>query len=304
VFDDLEALFFENVLPAYREFLRSIRTGAAGHSNDLRLAVNAAAALYHFREHVPSSLRKTRQALAAACPEYDLVGDIANAAKHKHVSRGSPQISSAEDIYELVVVTEYRDEHGPYRHAEKNVMVRLVNGSVRDVEGVLTAAYNMWIRELRAFGLLNGLQQAAPDVRPIPTREASSGAARLDLGIQRGVRFRAQFAFRRYNYGTGIAEPVDLSGYTGEFGVYSLAYTLDVVMRHDETGREIRLSIDLSSEQSLQYAALRTDDERQQFLSRIATDSDSVRSFMTSGPTDESPSEHGLKKGRTYPRTD
>ena len=59
MFDNLEALFVENVLAAYNEFSRSLHTDTSGRGNDIRLGINAAVALYHLREHFPTTLRKT-----------------------------------------------------------------------------------------------------------------------------------------------------------------------------------------------------------------------------------------------------
>src|SRR5437899_872107 len=103
MFDDVEALFVEHVVPAYRAFIESVSSGPAGSSKDLRLAVNAATALHHFREHVPTATQKTRGTVAALCPDYDLLGDIVDATKHHTLTRKSqPLIRSANDVYEEI----------------------------------------------------------------------------------------------------------------------------------------------------------------------------------------------------------
>ena len=61
----------------------------AGMNTDLRLAINAAGALYHFREHLPAGQRPTRSALVAVCPDYALAGDIITAAKHDKLTKGT-----------------------------------------------------------------------------------------------------------------------------------------------------------------------------------------------------------------------
>ena len=42
MFDDLEAQFFENVLPAYNSFVESLKSDTAGLNGDLRLGKDAA----------------------------------------------------------------------------------------------------------------------------------------------------------------------------------------------------------------------------------------------------------------------
>lgn len=164
MFDGLEALFLENALTAYNEFSKSIKSDQFGQSSDLRLAMNAATALYHFREHVPPASRETRSALASSCPDYDLLGDIVNAGKHSEVTRGTPRVKSAADIQEVIVMTEYEDADGPYQHERKTVEVELVDGSTRELQDILRAVLDMWIAELKAIGFLTGLQPAATPV--------------------------------------------------------------------------------------------------------------------------------------------
>jgi hypothetical protein len=176
MFDNLEALFLENVLTAYNEFSTSIKSDTYGQSNDLRLAMNAATALYHFREHLPVANRKDRSALASICLDYDLLGDVVNAGKHRQVTRGTPRVTSDEDIQEVIVMTEHEDADGPYQHERKTVEVKLFDGSTRELKGILSAVLDMWIAELKAMGLLTRLQAApAPVASSIPPRQTPSG---------------------------------------------------------------------------------------------------------------------------------
>ncbi len=88
MFDDVAALFHENVIVAYQEYIRARTSRVAGRSQDLRLALSAAAALYHFREHLPKNLRRSRVELEKACADYGLLGDIVNASKHGELTHG------------------------------------------------------------------------------------------------------------------------------------------------------------------------------------------------------------------------
>ncbi|GAF98811.1 unnamed protein product, partial [marine sediment metagenome] len=144
MFDDLVAYFYENVVASYNAFSGALKNNVSGMSKDLRAAINSATALYHFREHIPRIHQKTRKELAKKCPDYDLLGDIVNAAKHRALTRGNPQVSSANDIFEQVVFTKYRDEEGEYFSSEKTVLVKLKDNSDRNMQEILTNVLTMW----------------------------------------------------------------------------------------------------------------------------------------------------------------
>jgi hypothetical protein len=162
MFDDPEALFYDNVLASYQAFIESLESDPYGQHHDTRLALNAATALYHFREHVTATIPKGRKALSQVCPDYDLLGDIVNASKHGTLTKGTPQITAADAVFEVIALTEYRDADGPYWHATKGVKASLASGIACDLRNVLTNVLNMWISELQAVGLLSGVSLIIP----------------------------------------------------------------------------------------------------------------------------------------------
>jgi hypothetical protein len=82
MFDDLEAQCFEDVLRAYHAFIESLKSDVAGQSRDLRLAKNAALALFHLREHAPWAKGRSWPVFLSACPEYVVLQDVVNVFKH------------------------------------------------------------------------------------------------------------------------------------------------------------------------------------------------------------------------------
>ena len=123
MFDDVAGLFHENVMVAYQDYITARTSRVAGRSKDLRLALTAAAALFHFREHLPKKVRRSRAELEKACGDYGLLGDIVNASKHGELTRGSPRIRNATDVQEMVVLNEYTDDQGTYCDSEKIISV-------------------------------------------------------------------------------------------------------------------------------------------------------------------------------------
>ena len=114
MFDDLHAYFHENVLDTYANYLKTRKSGKSGKSHDLKSAINIATILYHLREQIPEKQRINYDELALHCPDYKLLGNIVNATKHKKINKHNPQISSAENIYEQIVRTEYEDKKGKF----------------------------------------------------------------------------------------------------------------------------------------------------------------------------------------------
>jgi len=187
MFDDLAAFFYENVVAAFTDYSKIKRDDPCGRSKDLRAALTAATALYHLREHIPGQYRKSRSDVAKLCPDYDLLGDVVNAAKHDELTLGEPQINSAEDIYEATVVTRYQDQDGEYSDAQKMVMVKLKDGSERDLFEVLTNVMNFWGRELTRYGVIKGFD---PFVAPgaAGSRFVKRGDAKKRLRHRNGPR--------------------------------------------------------------------------------------------------------------------
>jgi hypothetical protein len=143
----LYAFFYETVVCRYAEYKTIRKERKAGTRVDGKAAIDAATAAYHFREHLPNPLHRTKTAIAAICPDYLLLGDVVDAAKHKILTRKQPppQIISADSIREQVVFTGYEDEGGEYKDASKSIEITLKDGSRRELFDVLTNVVNMWI---------------------------------------------------------------------------------------------------------------------------------------------------------------
>jgi len=266
MFDDLAAFFYENVVAAFTDYSTIKRDDPYGQSKDLRAAIIAATALYHLREHVPARYRKSRSEIAKLCPDYDLLGDVVNAAKHDHLTQGEPQINSAEDIYEMTVVTRYEDQDGEYSDAQKMVMVKLNDGSERDLFEVLTSVINFWGHELARLGVIKGFNSftvpEAPGSRFIQRADAKK---RLDTQILRGLRFKHQMKLQKYDTNKGASAPIDLTGAKLHYRIYKPSYSLDVMLKN-QNGEELKATFDLTEEESLKWHGLDTEEQRRESL--------------------------------------
>jgi hypothetical protein len=59
VFDDLASLFYHNVVSAHDHYATIRDENTSGRNRHTRAALEAATALYHFREHLPPQYAKT-----------------------------------------------------------------------------------------------------------------------------------------------------------------------------------------------------------------------------------------------------
>jgi hypothetical protein len=272
MFDDLAVFFYENAVAAFTDYSKIKRDGSYGRSKDVRTAIDAATALYHLREHIPAQYRKSRSGVAKLCPNYDLLGDVVNAAKHDDLTHGGPQINSAEDIYEMTVITRYEDQEGEYSDAEKMVMVTLKDGSERDLLEVLTNVMNFWGGELESYGVIKGFKAF-----PLPKPPGSSFIKRadaktqLDVEMTRGLRFKHRMKLQKYDATKGKSAPIDLTGANLRYRIYRPSYSLDVVLKNQD-GKEIKATFDLTEEESLKWHSLKSEEERREFRRTVIED--------------------------------
>ncbi len=271
MFDDLKAYFYENVLAAYNRYAEVKADGSSGASRDLHAAINAAYSLYHLREHIPSQWRKSRKELTQLCPDYDVLGDVVNAAKHKTLTRGDPLVVSAEDIFEEVIITKYTDELGDFSDTEKKVLVRLRNGSIRDIAEIFVNVLNMWFGELYAIGVLSVRQTVPRKPNDITIKKNRREATPSNLEITAGIRFRQAFKFQKYDDETGRIEPLDLSqAQSILFTVRQPRYELEVALQNAVTGETISRTVQLTQDQSREFSQLTLEIDKVRFVAKIA----------------------------------
>lgn len=274
MFDDIAAYFYENVVRSFNEYNRTKTSGVAGGSNDIRTAMAAASALFHLRDHLPQSFDLSRTKAERLCAEYGVLADIANTSKHRALDaptpHGAPLLKSAADLKEQIVITDYCDQEGAYKHVEKRVIAELTDGTTRDVLEILTNVMNFWQTYLHDKGVI-----AKPHIYDVgsaeqPKSRAEANDGQLDLEIIPGVRFAATMLLRKYNYATGKHEPIDLTGCEAQFTISKpQPYQFDLSLTHEPSGTTLKRTAKLTDDENYAFASLRTDEERQTYLSRL-----------------------------------
>jgi hypothetical protein len=275
VFDDLAGLFYESVGAAYSVYAESRDNAKAGRNNLLRTAIEVATALFHFREHLPAQLARTRAQTVFECPDYRLIADVTNVAKHKSLTRntseGAPLVSSAEDIHELIVITQYEDEAGGYSDVRVQVVVNCDDGLTRNLDSAIVSVLNYWGGILSASGTVAYVPRK-PMEEPGSRFIARTDAKSIDFEIIKGLRFASHMQLRKFNANEGRSDPVDLTGSDISFNIYAPSYVFDVIVTPTAGGPSFTCSLELTKEQSLAFHGLKTDSERTDFLKALTNE--------------------------------
>jgi len=274
MFDDLAALFEESALAAYLDYRDRSRSGVAGRSRDLRSAIEAASALFHFREHLPGTGALSRTETERRCPEYALLGDVSNAAKHRKLTsvtpHGPPLVTSAADLYEQIVITYYDDDEGRYAWRQKTVAVRVADGSEQDLMVVMTSVLNFWEIYLTQLGVRTHAREFRYDGDTRHRTRLECEATQLQFELVQGHRFHQRMRFLEYDPHTGTATPVDFGDSVLTFEIYQ-PQGVELALRHDASGRERKAVVDLDEGERASLARLRSPLERDAFV-RVCPD--------------------------------
>jgi hypothetical protein len=273
MFDDLAAYYHENVVTAFIAYRDTSKDGLAGRSRDLRDALIAATALFHLREHLPKACALSRADVEQLCPDYALLGDVVNASKHKSVTKktphGSTLVSDATNLGEKLVFVEYEDNAGTYQYIQKSVVVKLADGSERNLLEVLTNVMNFWEQHMLSLGVLSAARKFAYDGDIRARSRAECEANRLDFELVKGQRFYQTMQFLRFNSKTGNVEPIDLTGSKLDFRIYSPKIEIEISLTHDASGREFKKTITLTEDESALLSRMSNDAERQAYVNGL-----------------------------------
>jgi hypothetical protein len=274
MFNDLATYFYHAVVGDFEDYLDGLKSTSSGRSRDVRKAVTSAEALYHFREHLPTSASLTRRQIATNhCLDYDLLGDVVNAIKHKEVTQNpNSKFKFAKDIVEQIVVTSYLDAEGEYKNVEKTVVIYLTDGTNRNLEDVLVNVMNFWQRYLHSIGVIHHVKiyTLSSTNQPKPREECNDG--RMDFDVIQGLPFTQSILLQRYNYSTEKVEPVDLTGCSAQMNIYKPpVYEIIFSITNDKTGEVSQKVVALTESQTEHLKNFKTEEELQTYLNEIPT---------------------------------
>lgn len=293
MFDDLGGLFYENLVPLYEAYRESRRRNDSGRNKRLQTTIQAAAALSHFREHLPPQHAKSWSSVVAECPEYRLLAAVTNAAKHKNVTRKSserpPLIATAAHVGEQLFVTLYEDGEGQYSDSRVSVMAKCTDGTTRNVDLAIVLVFNYWREMLNNLGAVSYPRcelMDEPEVRFVTRNDASAP----NFEVLNVVRWRTAVQIGKYDAVTGRSNPVDLTGAIIEMNIYRPAYELAIDVNLPGRPAPVSCILKLTDEQAQFYHAITSVSEREEFVKALARERQSEIETMLTEALTKTPS--------------
>jgi hypothetical protein len=271
MFDDIHAYLVENVIPTFKEFNDALFEETIGMSKNLKLAINSASVLFHLREHMPEQYKKPRNQIESICPEYGLIGDIANASKHKTLTLHNPQIVNSCDIYELFITTDYEDELGKYYGNNVIIEAKLVNGSTVDVGDLLCTVLNFWCKEFCNLGIIKQtpIFKYKTVNHPLTRKEVES--KKIVCQQYNSVRFSQCRKVQKFDYSINKVVPIDLTGMNIEMDIYTPPKkVMNIDFINKKTGLKISRELEINEKAFTEYSKLISTEEQEKFKMQLA----------------------------------
>ena len=239
--------------------------------------------MYHLREHLPDGHKKKRSQIATACPDYDLLADVVNVSKHGELTINNPQISKAENIFEEKVYTKYKDDEGEFFGVENTIIIKLDNGTIKNLCSIITKVLNYWCSHFHSLGVISSVLPFEDNSINHPLTREQVALQKNDLAMIRGVRFHQHMKLQEYNYDTGQIIPIDLTGCQVKMSIYKTPKITPVLqLKNDDTGEIIFKEIPLTDEEYAHFESLEKEEEKQKYISKLASDTRSCSfSYLT-----------------------
>lgn len=217
MYGDIENYFYKKIVPEFIDYLEFRENNIFANNNDTRIGLICANGLYHLREHLPESIKKSRNFFVGKCVDYSLLGDIVNVSKHKTINRNQPQITDLDNIQELLFITTYKDEKGEYQKIAKEVEINLDNGEKRLLSSILTNCINMWLDYLNANQIIEQKNYFVDSYKKAERPKDEN----FEMGGIQGLMFsKFKIQLRKYNYEKKVVEPIDITGADVKFRIY------------------------------------------------------------------------------------
>lgn len=300
MFDDLTAYFYENVVSSYDDYFAIKNSREFSRSKDVRLAMIAASALFHLREHLPAEHRCSRKKVEDLCADYVVLGDVVNASKHNSVSlntpHGSPLVTSAAQISEQLIVTLYEDELGTYRSLIKDVIVDFADGTARSVSEVLRNVMNFWQIHLHSIGVIENPRSYVVVTGREPKTRKECERYGVHLGIVKGLRFKMCLKLMKYNYEKHMAEPMDLTGCQARMTIRRPLYDVDLFLKHKESGHDFKATVSLTEQESEVVLGFETEAEKQAYIHSLPHTQEAFRRLIEEAGLESNPSASAAAK--------
>lgn len=166
--------FIEKVIPSYEIFVNYYNKREFGLRKDTFNAGNIAESLRDIPEHIFTEIGvaaghknayKYRESMSDKNSHYKIVCDLANAIKHREISKNNPSFLSLDDVKESVATVRYSDILGKYYRTRKLLEVTLLDKSIHDIGDLLHKSILLWSNQLIILGLIPAIPKF-PELLP------------------------------------------------------------------------------------------------------------------------------------------
>lgn len=265
---NFENYFHENIIEKFKEYKSIIKSRKKGLNKDLRVTLEMASVLYHLREHLPKHINQDLLYYTNLCSDYELIGNIANVAKHKEINRNNPKLTKLDDVYEVEVITEFSDSHGKYYCSEKIVQIYFADKSTRNVHEIILNVINMWIDELFKVGIIKYIKPFNFTTFKIPKRWTR--LEKMDMLARKWLWISHTIKLQRYNYEKWIVEPIDLTWSTLKLHIYEQKYDLTLDVRNPKTNESNKVTIKVNELEKKKIEKLNSETEKINYFITLA----------------------------------
>lgn len=273
MYDDPKAQFHEDLVASYKHLTEIIKDSPIGMSKGLKAAVQASSALFHFREHLPSSMQLTKAQAKSLCPDYGLLEDITNVSKHRTLTMGTPKIPDVSAFSDYVYLIQFEDDQGIYTHAIKQVRVSFPTGGYVDAMACITRVLNFWGKYLLNNGVITAFT-AYPEPPPVESViVCRHEAMTLDMESIQGVRFKGlQMQLLVHDPIKGGNFPPAVPLKSVQMKIYKRPpVVLILTYKSAETGKEITRSYQITRDEEIEFKSLIAPDTQRAFIDRIVS---------------------------------
>lgn len=263
------AYFHGTVILAYDFYIKQRKNGLVGRNADLRAFSSAAEHLYHVREHLPEEFSMTKKEMCSRSSDYELLGDIANALKHKTLTRGNPRLTDSENIFEETIITTFKDKQGKYFHAETVVTAKLDDGTCRDGLDILSNVVNAWLAYFNEVGISSKKPKLFPVRNPHKIVKRND-ARNPNFSLTKGLELTKRYMFQEFNYANGKMEPVNLAESDIELRVYQKPSRIaDLQFIHHDASKSLNFRLIFSEDDEMNFDKLKTKKSQEEFVKNL-----------------------------------
>ena len=202
--NEIELHFYDQVLPSYVNYIRAVDLAQSGGLRIMGPAKLLSEYLFHLRDRLEPNYPSrsfTRKIVAELYPDFNLIGDVANALKHGQLTHKPDKlIKDVSSIQERLVWVHFRYANSrPYSYLQPRIMVKLITGEYRDLLEVATGVLNFWCDYLFTNGYIKSMHRFLYTGDNVFTESQANAVRRPNVNVEVPMDYSFGVMNRVYN---------------------------------------------------------------------------------------------------------